>query len=129
MYDIDISKLASSATDIVISKGGPSLTEPGVRYFIGGSLKQIRHQRFNASSLLFNLVLFMLFCGFIGVLGYVIYWDKITNKTQRDQYILSQKVQQTATQIQQEQRRINKEMITDLPPYQNEFENVVMRLL
>jgi hypothetical protein len=69
------------------------------------------------------------FIFFIGILLFVLYKDKTDpNKYIKQQYITKQIIEKTKQHDTQFKIQ-NKELITDLPPYQNEFENIQMRLI
>jgi uncharacterized membrane protein YciS (DUF1049 family) len=101
----------------------PTLTEPGVKYFLHQSLKQCHIVRDNFYNMVFNVGLLI---GFLLILGLILlYKDKgkltpaelqIKNK-EKQQYILSK------IKIFQENKRIaQQELITGLPAWDNEYD-------
>lgn len=127
IYNIDT--ISSSTFNDVNVANGPILTEPGVKYYISSVLHNSNKVKKEISNFSLNLILFIGFCGFISILLYVLYKDKHDpNKYIQQQRIVNKIVKQNEknTLIQKYK---DKELITDLPPYQNEFENIAMRLM
>ena len=56
----------------------PSLTEPGVKFFINKVLKHCNQQKYMFSNLVFNVVLFLVFVLIIGGFLYYKYRGKLT---------------------------------------------------
>ena len=130
ILSVDINKLqTSSFSSDVVNTNIPSLTEPGVKYYIGGMLQNSRNTKQMVSNFTFNSFLFIGFLLFIGGLLYVLYKDKTDpNKYIKQQQITKNIIEKTKQHDTQYKIK-NKELITDLPPYQNEFENIQMRLI
>lgn len=130
LLNVDIASLqATPISNNIINIDIPNLTEPGVKYYIGGMLENSRNAKQTISNFTFNAFLFMGFIFFIGILLFVLYKDKTDpNKYIKQQYITKQIIEKTKQHDTQFKIQ-NKELITDLPPYQNEFENIQMRLL
>lgn len=130
LINVDIASLqATPISNNIINIDIPNLTEPGVKYYIGGMLENSRNAKQTISNFTFNAFLFMGFIFFIGILLFVLYKDKTDpNKYIKQQYITNQIIEKTKQHDTQFKIQ-NKELITDLPPYQNEFENIQMRLL
>ena len=94
----------------------PTLTEPGVRYFLSGTLKECRKFRENYFNLIFNVSMTGLLFFLVGLFLLYKYRGKLSAteqslKTQKKQeYILSK------LQVLTEQRRLNSQnTITNLP--------------
>jgi len=130
LLNVDIASLqATPISNNIINIDIPNLTEPGVKYYIGGMLENSRNAKQTISNFTFNAFLFMGFIFFIGILLFVLYKDKTDpNKYIKQQYITKQIIEKTKQHDTQFKIQ-NKELITDLPPYQNEFENIQMRLI
>ena len=104
----------------------PALTEPGVKYFLHQTLKQCHIVKDNFHNMIFNIGLFI---GFLLVLGLILlykYKGKLTpvelekKNKENQQYIISK------IKIFQESKRVaQQELITGLPNWDNEYDNVI----
>ncbi len=96
----------------------PILIEPGVKYFIGGTLKECKKFKEQHISFLFNIFLFIAFISLLGIILFYRYKGKLTyeeiavKNKQKKEYIIS-KLQQIA--IEKKKQQTNSDMITDLP--------------
>jgi len=96
----------------------PTLIEPGVKYFIGGTLKECKKFKEQHISFLFNIFLFIAFISLLGIILFFRYKGKLTyeeiavKNKQKKEYIIS-KLQQIA--IEKKKQQTNSDMITDLP--------------
>jgi hypothetical protein len=96
----------------------PILIEPGVKYFIGGTLKECKKFKEQHISFLFNIFLFIAFISLLGIILFFRYKGKLTyeeiavKNKQKKEYIIS-KLQQIA--IEKKKQQTNSDMITDLP--------------
>ena len=104
----------------------PSLIEPGVRYFIGGTLKECYKFKERHINTLFNIgMTFMLIILVATVLVYK-YKGRLTpselalNNRKKQEYIVS-KLQQIS--IHKKLKNYNENMITDLPVFDNSLVN------
>ena len=101
----------------------PSLTEPGVKYFLHQTLKQCHITRDNFYNLAFNIGLFIAFLLILGGILFFKYKGKLSpieiNKKNKEkqQYILS-KIQN----FQQAKRKAHQELITGLPAWDSEYD-------
>jgi len=98
----------------------PSLCEPGVKYFLNGSLKECRKFKERNMIILFNIGVFFVFITFIT--GFLVYKYKgkltpseISQKRRREKEYIISKLQQLAT-IKKVQ---NSNLITNLPTWDN----------
>jgi hypothetical protein len=104
----------------------PSLTEPGTRYYIGGSLKECRKFKDKYITLLFNLGMIALFIIFFGSILMYRYNGNISpaeidlRNRKKKEYIIS-KLNQLG-EIKQK-----KSMITDIPMWNNNPDLDVIR--
>jgi hypothetical protein len=98
----------------------PILIEPGVRYFLNGTLKECRKFKDNYISVIFNISMILLLFALIG--GFLMYRYKgkptpaeleLKNR-QKQEYIVS-KLQQLA--IEKKKNAVNTTMITGLPEW------------
>ena len=101
----------------------PSLTEPGVKYFLNQTLKQCHIIRDNFHNSIFNIGLFF---GFLLVLGLILiykYKGRLTpveiekKNKEKQQYILSK-----IKNFQESKRRAHQELITGLPAWESEYD-------
>ena len=101
----------------------PVLTEPGVKHFLGETLKQCRISKQSYIDMMVNVSLFVLFCSILGGLLYYKRTGKPTvaekkeNLKKQQEYILS-KLQM----VQVAKRRQRQDLITGLPCFKSEFE-------
>ena len=100
----------------------PSLTEPGVKYFLNQTLKQCHIVKDKFHNVIFNAGLFIFFLLILaGILLYK-YKGRLTpvekeRKTQeKQQYILSK-----MKQLQEAKKIAHQELITGLPNWDSEF--------
>jgi hypothetical protein len=100
----------------------PSLTEPGVKYFLNQALKQSHIIREKFHNTIFNIGMFLLFLIILGGILVYKYKGKLTpveiaqKNKEKQQYILEKiKTFQIAKQ------RAHQELITGLPHWENEY--------
>jgi len=100
----------------------PSLTEPGVKYFLNQTLKQCHVIKNNFHNTIFNIGLFI---GFLIILGLILlykYKGKLTpvevdqKNKEKQQYVLSK-----IKNFQEAKRKAQQELITGLPQWDNEY--------
>lgn len=100
----------------------PMLTEPGVKYFIGETLKHCHKFKEKHQNMIFNIGLLFLFFTILGVLLIFKYKGKLTPEEIEDkelikkQYILSK-----IRNFQDAKLRAQQELITGLPHWENEL--------
>ena len=103
----------------------PMLTEPGVKYFINETLKQCHQIKEKYQNMIFNIGLLIGFFIILGILLIFKYKGKLTPQEieqkdiQKKQYILSK-----IRNYQDAKVRAQQELITGLPHWENEFDNV-----
>jgi hypothetical protein len=96
-----------------------SLIEPGVKYFIGSTLKECRRFKQVHYSLIFNIVMCILFVVVVGGFLVYCYKGKLTpseieyKNRQKQEYIVS-KLQQLALH----KKNQTQSLITDLPSWE-----------
>ena len=98
----------------------PSLIEPGVRYFLNGTLKECRKFKDNYISVIFNISMILLLVALVG--GFLMYRYKgkptpaeIELKNRKKQEYIVSKLQQLA--IEKKKNSVNTTMITGLPEW------------
>jgi hypothetical protein len=100
----------------------PILTEPGVKYFIGETLKQCHQFKEKYKNTIINIYLFIGFCIVLGIILIYKYKGKLTpeemkeKELQKKYYILSK-----IKNFQDARIRAQQELITGLPHWENEF--------
>lgn len=108
----------------------PLLIEPGVKYFLGETLRQCHKVRESYNNQLFNIMLFMFFIFVLASLLIYKYKGKLTpeelehNDSEKKQYILSK-----IKNYQQDKVKEQQELITGLPHWENEYESDSQALL
>lgn len=100
----------------------PSLTEPGVKYFLNQALKQTHLIRLNFYNTMFNIGLFIVFCLIVGGVLMYKYKGKMSSaelakrNKEKHQYILEK-----IKNFQIAKQRAQQELITGLPHWENEY--------
>jgi uncharacterized membrane protein YciS (DUF1049 family) len=101
----------------------PSLTEPGIKYFLHQTLKQCHITKNTFHTTVFNVGMLLGFMILLAAILFFKYKGKITpaEKHKKDyekqQYILSK-----ITKLQQVKRAERQELITGLPNWENEYD-------
>jgi hypothetical protein len=104
----------------------PMLTEPGVKYFLNATLKQCNEFRNKYNNVLMNIGLLI---SFLIVLGLILLYkykgrltpsEKARQDREKQEYILKR-----IKQLQENKRRAHQELITGLPNWDNEYDNVI----
>jgi len=98
----------------------PTLIEPGVKYFLNGTLKECRKFKDNYISVIFNISMVLLLVALVG--GFLMYRYKgkptpaeIELKNRKKQEYIVSKLQQLA--IEKKKNTVNTSMITGLPEW------------
>lgn len=108
----------------------PTLTEPGVKYFIGETLKNCNKNKFEYNNTLLNTSLFIIFFSILGIIIYFSYRkkqhieDKEIENEKRQQYVLNMVKSYNDRQIKK-----HGDQITDLPKFESEFEITMKKFL
>jgi len=101
----------------------PSLTEPGVKYFLNQTLKQCHIIKNNFHNTIFNIGLFIAFLIVLGLILLYKYKGRLTpveihkKNQEKQQYILSK-----IKTFQEAKRKAHQELITGLPQWENEYD-------
>jgi hypothetical protein len=104
----------------------PMLTEPGVKYFLNATLRQCNEFRNKYNNVLMNIGLLI---SFLIVLGLILLYkykgrltpsEKARQDREKQEYILTR-----IKQLQENKRRAHQELITGLPNWDNEYDNVI----
>ena len=98
----------------------PTLIEPGVKYFLNGTLKECRKFKDNYISVIFNISMILLLVALVG--GFLMYRYKgkptpaeIELKNRKKQEYIVSKLQQLA--IEKKKNTVNTSMITGVPEW------------
>ena len=102
---------------------GPNLTEPGVKYFLRETLKQCHDKRANYYNIMWNCGFFLLLLILVGVILSYRKRHKLTpeekkEKKERDHAHVMIKIKA----LREERKKINNEIITNLPKFESDFE-------
>jgi hypothetical protein len=103
----------------------PKLTEPGIKYFLNQSLKNCHSAKVLYYNKLVNVSVFVLFMIILGSILLYKYKGKLTpeelkrKEQEKYKYILD-KVQK----VKIDKLKLNQELITGLPNWNNDFENI-----
>lgn len=103
----------------------PKLTEPGIKSFLNNSLKRCHSVRIKYYNLMFNMGLFGVFLLLLSSMLIYKFKGKLSPEEQKQKnydkykYILD-KVRQT----KEEKLKLNQQLITGLPNWNNDFENI-----
>ena len=103
----------------------PMLTEPGVKYFLNATLKQCHTFKESHHNMLFNISMLVGFLLLLGVLLLYKYKGRLSREEMREKeeekkrYILSK-----IRNFQQSKLRAQQELITGLPHWESELEEV-----
>lgn len=100
----------------------PTLTEPGVKYFLRETLKQCHNKKTNYYNTIWNCGFFLLLLLIIGVVLSYRKRHKLTaeekkEKQEKDHAHVMEKIRS----LREERKRINNELITNLPKFENDF--------
>jgi hypothetical protein len=106
---------------LIMNNNTSSLIEPGIKYFIGSTLKECHRFKFTRYSVLYNIVMCLLFVGVVG--GFLVYCYKgkltpaeIELKNRKKQEYIISKLQQLA--FYKKVQNKNQSLITDLPSWE-----------
>jgi len=106
----------------------PCLTEPGVKYFLSGTLKECRKFKDRHISIFFNIGMIILFVFVVG--GFMIFKYKgkltgaeIAQKNRVKQEYIVSKLQQLALYKQNQ----SESLITNLPTWDNHPETAILQ--
>ena len=102
----------------------PLLTEPGVKYFLGQSLKgcnKIREKYYNT---MFNVLIFVLFWVILGSILTYKYNGKLSQQQQKQKDIEKQQyIVSKIANLQYEKQKMRQDLITSLPKF-NDYNNI-----
>ena len=102
-------------------QNSPTLTEPGVKYFLKETLKRCHQKKYEYNSLVFNLALLSFFIILFGGILYYKFRSKPTEEELKERNL--QKQQWILSKVKENMDKKNKKnIITDLPPMESHFE-------
>ena len=99
---------------------GPTLTEPGVKYFLRETLKQCHDKRTTYYNIIWNCGFFLFLLILIGVILAYRKRHKLTpeEKKEKDHAHVMVKIKA----LREERKKMNNEIITNLPKFESSFE-------
>ena len=101
----------------------PSLTEPGVRYFLKETLKQCQEKKYKYYHFWTNIGFFIIF---LCILASVLVWKQKTKKTKEE--IMEDRAKQgnyvleKIKSLQEQRKKESNMIITNLPKFESDFE-------
>ena len=99
----------------------PSLTEPGVKYFLTQTLKQCHNFKQQYNNTLYNILIIILFFIILGILLLYKYKGKLSvEEIKEKEYNKKVYVLSKIKTYQQERVRSQQELITGLPHWEND---------
>ena len=103
----------------------PTLTEPGVKYFIGETLKNIHKEKKNYNYIVFNIGLVLLFFVILGILLVYKYKTRPSEKERKEKNKLKKDYFITKVRsLQAKKAKQLNENITNLPKFESPFEKL-----
>lgn len=102
------------------------LIEPGMKYFIGETLKNCHQTKFSYYNKLINISIFV---GILTIIGCVLYFMSLHKKQKRNATDIEKHEYVMNLVRNMKQQNNSKNMITDLPEYQSEFELTMKKFL
>ena len=101
----------------------PSLTEPGVKYFINSTLKNVHTQRIAFNNNVYNLTLFAGFVTiFIIILSYKYYSKPTEEQLKEKEELKKNYILNKIKTLDEKQQKVEATMITDLPKFESEYD-------
>ena len=103
----------------------PTLIEPGVRYFLNGTLQQCHEFKMKHQETMINLGIFLVLLFILGAFFLYKYKGKLTiaEQKQKDE-IKKQYILNKIKNVQIAKQHANETLITGLPHWDTEYENV-----
>jgi|AntRauMFilla1563_2_1112583.scaffolds.fasta_scaffold08361_2 hypothetical protein len=116
---------------------GFKLVEPGTKYFFSETLKKCKQSKNIYYNHIYNISLFLLFFGILGTVLYYNYKGKNGNGNKEDEEIKNASKQMYIMNLtnklkehdERNNKVKNKNMITDLPNFESEFETTMRKFL
>lgn len=108
----------------------PILTEPGVKYFLGETLKQCHQFKEQYYNVLINIGLFFLFLLILGAILLYKYKGKLTPEQMREKELEKQRyILSRIKNFQDAKIREQQQLITGLPHWETEYDVVNRRIV
>lgn len=108
----------------------PTLTEPGVKYFLGETLKQCHQFKEQYYNVLINIGLFFLFLLILGAILLYKYKGKLTPEQMREKELEKQRyILSRIKNFQDAKIREQQQLITGLPHWETEYDVVNRRIV
>lgn len=104
-----------------VEKVGPTLVEPGVKYFLSESLHNCKEVKLQLYNNIFNISLFLFLTFGIGTFLYVKYKNKLSpQEKQKKNKEVSNYINNKIKSLEKEQQHKRNEMITNIPEFESE---------
>lgn len=108
----------------------PTLTEPGVKYFLGETLKQCHQFKEQYYNVLINIGLFFLFLLILGAILLYKYKGKLTPEQMREKELEKQRyILSRIKNFQDAKIREQQQLITGLPHWETEYDVINRRIV
>lgn len=108
----------------------PILTEPGVKYFLGETLKQCHQFKEQYYNVLINIGLFFLFFLILGAILLYKYKGKLTPEQMREKELEKQRyILSRIKNFQDAKIREQQQLITGLPHWETEYDVINRRIV
>jgi len=103
----------------------PSLTEPGVKYFLNKTLKNVHFNRTIFNNNIYNLTLFVGFLLiFIIILSYKYYTKPTDEQLKEKEDLKKTYILNKIKTLDEKQQKVNATMITDLPKFESQYDTL-----
>lgn len=107
----------------------PSLVEPGTKYFLYETLKNCNYKKQSYYNNIFNLFMFIFVIGIIIITLYYSYKTKQKKQTGEENFNAHEEILKVVHKMQEEKRRQNNELLTDLPKFSHPFEKTMKQFM
>jgi len=115
---------------VYMDNSKPILTEPGVKYFLGETLKQCHQFKEQYYNVLINIGFFFLFLVILGAILLYKYKGKLTPEQMRDKELEKQRyILSRIKNFQDAKIREQQQLITGLPHWETEYDVVNRRIV
>jgi len=105
--------------DTNITQKTNNFLEPGIKYMLTNNLQEYKKYKFEFTSQIINFLLFISFTIILATMLYYCYKNKNNKKVKYSNFDIQKYIINTVDKIQKERNKKN--MITDLPPFDEEI--------
>jgi len=107
---------------------GANLVEPGVHFFFNETLKKCKDFKDKYYNLIYNVLMFAGFCLIMFLILRYKYKSKIDIQEQKHRELQKEKYITSKIRNYQSEKKMNSNIITGLPEYENEYSLIARRL-